>query len=106
MCGRICTDVKTQTVQTGTNYVSLGFGVRLAPVRTDELIREFLRDRDARGWLKRSALAQHLGVSPSTIRAYIKGSRQVPSRRLGELARFFGLTEEQLLAHARGLTKP
>lgn len=57
-------------------------------------LRELLRERG----MSQEELARRLGVSPSTVSMWLSGERQIPLRRLREIARVFGKSEQEVLA--------
>lgn len=59
-----------------------------------EWLKELLREQG----MTQEELARRLGVAPSTVSMWISGERQVPVRRLKEIARILGKSERELLA--------
>ena len=47
--------------------------------------------------LSRTAMAERLGVSRSTLRSWLRGDTEIPASKLAEMARLFQCSSDYLL---------
>lgn len=53
-------------------------------------------ERARKGW-SRLELAEHLGISYSTLKNWMKGNTDIPASKIAEMARLFQCTTDYLL---------